>query len=162
MSVIPQKAYRLVERRLRDRWELAARAKAELYDAQMAAYAVSSPPMDQEKVGHGPGDRTQAAAQRVLAAEKKVEEAAKWEEAIRLTDNAFPWESTSEGVIAGYLYGNGMTIQEVCLATGKGRSTVIHLRDNYVAHCAFFAAALGLIDIRGGMEHGKNQELADP
>ena len=83
MSVIPLKAYRLVERRLRDRWELAARAKAELYDAQMAAYAVSAPPMDQEKVGHGPGDRTQAAAQRVLAAEKKVEEAAKWEEAIR-------------------------------------------------------------------------------
>ena len=29
MSVIPLKAYRLVERRLRDRWELAARAKAE-------------------------------------------------------------------------------------------------------------------------------------
>lgn len=162
MSVIPLKAYRLVERRLRDRWELAARAKAELYDAQMAAYAVSAPPMDQEKHGSGPGNRTQAMVLRILDAERKVEEAAKWEEAIRLTDKAFPWESTSEGVIAGYLYGNGMNLLEVCRATGKSRGTVTHFRDNYVAHCALFAAALGLIDIQGEREHGKNQELADP
>lgn len=162
MSVIPQKIYRLVERRLRDRWTLAARARAELYDAQAAAYTISAPSMDQDRVGHGPGDRTQAAAMRVLAAEKKLAEAELWEEAIRLTDKAFPWESTSEGVIAGYLYGNGMTIQETCAATGRKRTTVIHLRDNYVAHCALFAAALGLIDIQGGRDHGKNQELADP
>lgn len=162
MSVIPQKIYRMVEYRLRHRWELATRARARLYDVHREALSIASPATDQEKHGSGPGNRTQAMALRILEAERRVEEAETWEEAIRLTDKAFPWESTSEGVIAGYLYGNGMTIQEVCLATGKGRSTVIHFRDNYVAHCALFAAALGLIDIRGGNDHGKNQELADP
>lgn len=162
MSVIPQKIYRTVEYRLRHRWELATRARARLYDVQREALSIASPATDQEKHGSGPGNRTQAMALRILEAERRVEEAETWEEAFRLTDAAFPFETTPEGVIAGYLYGNGMTIQETCAATGRKRTTVIHLRDNYVAHCALFAAALGLIDIRGGRDHGKNQELADP
>lgn len=162
MSVIPQKIYRMVEYRLRNRWELAARARARLYDVQREALSIASPATDQEKHGSGPGNRTQAMALRILEAEIKLEQAEKWEEAFRLTDAAFPFETTSEGVIARYLYGNGMTIQETCAATGRKRTTVIHLRDNYVAHCALFAASLGLIDIRGGNDHGKNQELADP
>lgn len=162
MPVIPAKIYALVERKLKDRWMLLPRAKMALYEAQEAAYAVSSPPMDQDKVNGGiPGDRTQMMAMRILAAQKKVDEAEAWVEAIRMTDRAFPWESTQEGVIAGYLYGNGMTIQETMLATKKGRTTVIHLRDNYVAHCALFAASMGLIRI-GDDQREEDQELADP
>lgn len=155
MSVIPQKIYRMVDYKLKNRWELAARARTRLYDAQQEALSISSPATDQEKHGSGPGNRTQAMALRILEAESKVEQAEKWEEVFRLTDAAFPFDSTPEGVIAGYLYGNGMTIQETCAVTGKKRTTIIHLRDNYVAHCALFAAALGLIDIRGGQDHGK-------
>lgn len=155
MSVIPQKIYRMVDNKLKNRWELAARARTRLYDAQQEALSISCPATDQEKHGSGPGNRTQAMALRILEAESKVEQAEKWEEAFRLTDAAFPFETTPEGVIAGYLYGNGMTIQETCAVTGRKRTTIIHLRDNYVAHCALFAAALGLIDIRGGQDHGK-------
>ena len=162
MSVIPQKIYRMVDYRLKNRWGLAARARTKLYDVQRDAFSISSPATDQEKHGSGPGNRTQAMALRILDAESELEQAERWEEAFRLTDAAFPFETTPEGVIAGYLYGNGMTIQETCAATGRKRSTVIHLRDNYVAHCALFAAALGLIDIRGGNDHGKTQGLDDP
>ena len=163
MSVIPQKIYRLVENRLKQRWDLAARARAKLYDAQQAALSLSSPGANQDE-GHssGPGNRTQALAMKIVEAEERLAQAELWEEAFRLADAAFPWESTPEGVIAGYLYGNGMTIQETCIATGRKRTTVIHLRDNYVAHAALFAAALGLIDIRKGQNDGKTEELDHP
>ena len=162
MSVIPQKIYRLVENRLRQRWEQAARARAKLYDAQQAALSVSSPATDQENHPSGPGNRTQALALKIVEAEEQVKQAERWEEAFRLTDAELPFESTPEGVIAGYLYGNGMNIQETCAATGRKRSTVIHLRDNYVCHCALFAAAMGLIDIRKGKDDGKTEELDHP
>ena len=157
MSVIPQKIYRMVENKLKSRWELVARARTRLYDVQQEALTISSPATDQEKHGSGPGNRTQAMALRILEAENKLEQAEKWEEAFRLTDAAFPFDTTPEGVIAGYLYGNGMTLQETCAVTGRNRRTIVHLRDKYVAHCALFAAALGLIDIQGGQEHGENQ-----
>ena len=101
MSVIPQSVYRLVERRLKDRWELEAKARAKLYDAQQAALSLASPGANPDE-GHasGPGNRTQAMALLILEAEEQLETAMKWAEAIRLTDAAFPWESTSEGVIA--------------------------------------------------------------
>lgn len=162
MSVIPQRIYRLVENRLKNRWELKARVTAKLYDAQQAALSISSPATDQENHSSGPGNRTQALALRILEAEEKLAQAEKWQMAFRLADEAFPWESTPEGVIAGYLYGNGMTIHETCIATGRKRTTVIHLRDNYVAHAALFAAALGLIDIRKGQDDGKTEELDHP
>lgn len=155
MSVIPQRIYRLVENRLKNRWDLAARARAKLYDAQQAALSLSSPGAAQEPHGSGPGNRTQALALRIAEAEEQLEIAQRWEDAFRMADAAFPFEDTPEGVIAGYLYGNGMTIQETCIATGRKRTTVIHLRDNYVAHAALFAAALGLIDIR---KDGTNPE----
>lgn len=162
MSVIPQRIYRLVENRLKNRWELKARATKKLYDAQQAALCVSSPATDQENHSSGPGNRTQALALKILEAEEQVERADRWEDAFRLTDAAFPFESTQEGVIAGYLYGNGMTIQETCAATGRKRTTVIHLRDNYVCHCALFAASLGLIDIRKGQEIDEHEKLDHP
>lgn len=157
MSVIPQKIYRKVEYHLRHRWDLSAQARARLYDVQREALSIASPATDQEKHGSGPGNRTQALALKIVEAEEQVKQAERWEEAFRLTDAAFPWESTQEGVVAGYLYGNGMNIQETCAATGRKRTTVIHLRDNYVAHAALFAAALGLIDIRKGPDDGKTE-----
>ena len=57
------------------------------------------------------------------------------------------------------LYGNGMNIRETCAAPGRKRTTVIHLRDNYVCHCALFAASLGLIDIRKGQENDEHEKL---
>ena len=145
MPVIPSKARRLVESKLRDRWVMVARAKAALFEAQAAAVSASAPAMDAVRVSSGPGDRTRAAALRILEAEEKLRQAEAWQEVFRLADAALPFESTPEGVVAGYLWGNGMSIEECCRATGRKRTTICHLRDNYVAHCALFAAAAGLI-----------------
>ena len=153
MGVMPKKVRRLVEGRLRDRWVMVARAKAELLEAQAAEAiegSAAAPAMDAVRVSSGPGNRTQAWALRVLAAEEKLRQAEAWEEAFRLADKALPWESTPEGVVAGYLWGNGMSMEECCRATGKSRVVIRQLRDNYTAHCALFAAAAGLITFEEG------------
>lgn len=150
MGVMPKKVRRLVEGRLRDRWVMVARAKAELLEAQAESESAAAPAMDAVRVSSGPGDRTQAGVLRVLAAEEKLRQAEAWEEAFRLADKALPWESTPEGVVAGYLWGNGMSMEECCRATGKSRALIRQLRDNYTAHCALFAAAAGLITFEEG------------
>lgn len=152
MSVIPVKIYRLVEKKLLDRWTMVPRARAALREAQRQAVNLSSPATDAIRVSSGPGSRTQSGAMKILAAEERLDAAGKWQEAFALTDKAFPWETTPEGVVAAYLYGNRMTQEEVCRATGWDRQTVRRRKDHYVAHCALFAAALGLIDIQGEEE----------
>lgn len=147
MSVIPQKIYRLVENRLRDRWTMLPRARAALYAAQAAAAAPPGQATDKTPVQGGGSDRTQAAVLRVIQAEERLRQAEKWAAVFALLDETFPFEGTAEGVVAGYLYGNGMTQEEVCRATHCDRQTVRRRRDNYVAHCALFAAAEGLIRI---------------
>lgn len=149
MPVIPQKIYRAIEGKLRDRWTMVPRAEMALCEAQAKAMDVSAPAMDGVHVQTGgQGSRVQRGVENILAAEKRLEEARAWQDVFRLMDKTFPFESTPEGAVAGYLYGNGMTVEQVCLATGRKRSTIIHIRDNYVAHCALFAAGRGLIDIR--------------
>lgn len=156
MSVLPARVRKLVEAKLRDRWAMVARAQNALFEAQAAAISASAPATDHAPVRTGPGNRTQAGALRVLEAEERLREAEKWQEAIRLADRALPWETTPEGVVAGYLWGNGMTVEECCRATEKKRATVRQLRDNYIAHVALFAAAAGLLDVREEAErHGK-------
>lgn len=147
MGVMPKRVRKLVESRLRDRWVMIARAKEALFAAQAAVGSASAPALDAVRVSSGPGNRTQAGALRVLAAEEKLRQAEAWEEAFRLADKALPWESTPEGVVAGYLWGNGMSMEECCRATGKSRALIRQLKDNYVAHCALFAAAAGLIEM---------------
>jgi hypothetical protein len=144
--IIPESAYRLTEKMLRDRWLLVARAEQRLFDAQARAAQITAPATDAIRVqGSGGGSRAERAALAVLDAEKRLEAARAWLEAIRLADKAFPWESSPEGVIAGYLYGNGLNLADAARAAGCTRKTAKRLRDNYVGHCAIFAASMGLI-----------------
>lgn len=144
--IIPKNAYRLTENMLRDQWVMVPRAEQRLFEAQARAAQITAPATDAVKVkGGGSGSRAERAALSILAAEKSLDVARAWREAIRLTDKAFPWESTPEGVLAGYLYGNGLNLAEAARAAGCSYKTAQRLRDNYVGHCAIFAASMGLI-----------------
>ena len=149
MAILPKAVYRQTEKQLRDRWKMLPRARQKLYRAQQQVYSVHGAQADFSGGSHpGNADRLSAGALRILQAEEDVQRAEAWMDVFRMMDRTFPFESTSEGLVAGLLYGNGMTVEEVCRATGSKRTTVIHRRDNYVCHCALFAAAAGLIQIR--------------
>lgn len=151
MPIIPEKAYAQVESRLKDRWTLLPRAQAALMMARQAALSPPGQATDGDRARPSqPGDRTQRAAIKLLEAEKRLDEAEKWVEVFRMLDRAFPWETTAEGVAAGYLYGNGMTQDECCRAMRCSRARLRQLRDNYVGHAALFAADKGLLRIKEG------------
>ena len=123
------------------------RAKEALYKAQQEAYSLTGQAMDRERVcAGGPGDRTQAAALRVLEAENRLKEAESWADVFTLLDKAFP-ASTPEGRVADYLYARLMTQKDVCRALGFDRQTVRRRRDSLITHAALFAASKGLISI---------------
>ena len=144
--IIPKSAYRQTENMLRDQWVMVPRAEQRLFEAQARAGQITAPATDAVNVkGSGGGSRAERAALAVIEAEKRLETARTWREAIRLTDRAFPFESTAEGVLAGYLYGNGLNLAEAARAAGCSYKTAQRLRDNYVGHCAIFAASMGLI-----------------
>ena len=144
--IIPEQIYRLVESKLKDRWMLVVRANQALFVAQAQAVRITASAFDAIPVHGGAKDSpAEKAALRVIQAEDKLHVAEKWQDAFAMTDKAFPWESTAEGVLAGYLYGNGMNLADAARAAGCSRKTAMRLRDNYVGHCALFAASMGLI-----------------
>lgn len=130
------------------------RAEMELYAAQIAATNIASPPTDKTPVRGGEKDAMPGKAAAVIRAEEKLERARAWERVFRRMDRAFPFETSQEGVVAAYLYDNGMTQEEVCLATGCSRTRIRQLRDNWVCHAALFAAADGLIAMKEGEKDG--------
>lgn len=148
MAVIPEKIYRLVEKKLTDRHVLVVRAEMDLAEAQSAAASCSAPPMDADRVsGSGDGKRLERAVLRVLAAEKALDDAREWLDVIRLLDAAFPFPGTVEGKIANILYEQGKNQAQACLELNCDRQTVRRRKDNYVAYGALIAASKGLIEI---------------
>lgn len=151
MGVIPDEVYRLVEEKLKARWKLVPQAKAALYRAQQEALSLSAPAMDQDRVRSGkPGNRTQAAALRILEAEEKLAEAEKWADVFRLMNGIFPPDSSVEGAVAAALYDRGLSQEELCRVMRCDRQTVRRRRDNYVCHTALVAASHGLIAFFAG------------
>lgn len=148
MAVIPEKIYRLVEKRLQERHVMVQRAKINLLEAQCAAYGCSAPPMDADHVsGGGTGNRTQSMAFRVLEAEKALDEARKWQDVFRLLEAAFPFPGTIEGEIANLIYERQYNQAQACQAMKCDRQTIRRRRDNYVIYGALIAASKGLVEI---------------
>lgn len=149
--IIPERVYRQVEKRLRDRHYMVARARQALYAAQSRAFAVHAPATDGERVqsGSAQASRTEKAALAILRAEAELETALKWQAVFRLLDKAFPFDSP-EGQAAELIYNRGETQADAALHLGTDRQAVRKRRDAYVCHAALMAAAEGLIAIREG------------
>ena len=128
------------------------RAMLKLQDAQAAAYSLGSPGANGPSGKNGPSDRVGRMALRVAEAEGNLENARKWEDVWRLMDRVFPFKSTQEGRVAGYLYDNGMTDKEIANVCHCSTSAVYRSRDNWVCHAALVAIGNGLITIRGAEE----------
>lgn len=148
MALIPKEIYGLVERKRRARWVAEKRAMLKLQDAQAAAYALGSPGASGPSGKSGPSDRVGKLALAVAEAQEKLENARAWEQVWRQIDKWFPFERSMEGRVAGYLYDNGMSINDIATACGRSRDAVKRARNNWVYMAAFFAAGEGLITIR--------------
>ena len=90
-------------------------------------------------------DRTGRAAVAIVNAERQLEKVMRWIHVFETVDNIYP-EDSNEGFVAGLIYGNGMSQQDVCRFTGCTRTTVRRRLDRYIFRCALIAAADGLID----------------
>lgn len=146
MSVIPEVAYQMVEKKLRQRGKLIRKAEEAVAKARAKATDTSAP---SGSVGGGrggiPGSRVERGAMSVIRAEKRLETAMKWEAVFRKMDEIFPAEDSSEGFVASMIYGNGMSQADLARFTGCSRQTVKMRQDRYVIRAAFLAAQAGLI-----------------
>lgn len=149
MALIPRKVYALVERKRRSRWIMIPRAEMELQEAQARAVNIAAPAFDAVTIHGSDKDRMTGKVADILRAEEKLRQARAWEKVFSLMDRVFPFESSQEGVVAAYLYDNGMTQKEACRTAGCDRQTIRRKQDNWVCHAALFAAAEGLIKIEG-------------
>jgi hypothetical protein len=146
MSVIPEVAYETVEKKLRQRGKLIRRAEEAVARARARATDTSAP-SGNVTGGRGglPGSRVERGALNVIRAEKRLENALKWEAVFRKMDEIFPVEDSNEGFVASMLYGNGMSQADLARFTGCSRQTIRMRQDRYVIRCAFLAAQAGLI-----------------
>ena len=76
--LIPPGVARIVERQLRSRYILVARAQQRLYEAQQRAVSIAGPPTDNVSVqSSGQKSRVEMAVVRILKAEEALDEARK-------------------------------------------------------------------------------------
>ena len=146
MNLIPEAVYRLVEKKLRKRWNLISKAEEGVIRARQKATDISAPAGDGTGGGKGgsSGSRVERGAMMILRAEKRLEAARKWEAVFRKVDEIYPADS-NEGYVAGMIYGNGMSQADLARFTGCSRQTIKMRQDRYVIRCAFMAAQAGLI-----------------
>lgn len=144
MNLIPDAAYKAVEKKLRQRDSLLKKAEEAVARARARATDISAPTGGSGSGGGSPGSRTERGALAVIRAEKRLEKARKWDEIFRKLDDIFP-EDTNEGYVAGMIYGNGLTQAELARISECSRQTVKLRQDRYVIRAAFLAAQAGLI-----------------
>lgn len=145
MSLIPEAVYRAVETKLRKRGSLVRKAEEAVARARARATDISAPlGSSGGRSGGTPGSRTERGALAVLRAERRLENALAWEKVFQKMDEIFP-EDTSEGYVAGMIYGNGLSQAELARISGCSRQTVKLRQDRYIVRAAFLAAQAGLI-----------------
>ena len=146
--LIPANVIRLVEKQLRARYVLEARAEQRLFEAQQRAVSIAGPPPDKPAVqSSGQKSRVEVAVFRILQAEEQLDEARKWIAVFRLLDRAFPRE-TPEWKVANLIYQMGKTQKQAALELKISENTAAKYKDSYLCHAALMAAADGLIKIR--------------
>ena len=144
MNLIPDAVYQIVEKKLRKRWSLVAKAEEALKRAQAKATDISAPAGAGGGKGGGASSRTERGAMAICRAEKRLEIARRWDAVFRKMDEIFP-EDSNEGFVAGMIYGNGMSQADLARVSGCSRQTVKLRQDRYVIRAAFLAAQAGLI-----------------
>lgn len=157
---IPERVYRLVERKLRQAGHLQDRALEQLREAKARAYfpSASMPEGSENQGADGLPDASSIRAQgkhdgqerktlAVLTAEEELAKAEQWEQAIQDTDGVYP-RSSPEGMVAMLYYRLGWTQAAICSRLHIDRQTARRRRDTYVINCALFAAAAGLIELK--------------
>ena len=146
MSVIPDVAYQIVEKRLRQRGKQLKKAEEAVRRARERATDTSAPAGN---TGGGRGRNTSSRVERgalnVIRAEKRLEYVRRWEAVVRKVDEVYPPDDSSEGFVASMIYGNGMSQADLARAGGCSRQTVKLRQDRYVIRAAFLAAQAGLI-----------------
>ena len=153
MPMIPDRIYRLCEKKLAARYMSVFRATERLKEVQARAYTVPGMRINENGGGGGKG-RGDAVAQKALSvaeAEKALENALRWEAVFQRLESVYPKES-KEGRIAERLYGwagAAMRQEAVCRLLRIDRKTCRKYRDTYVINCALLAAAEGLIGWEG-------------
>ena len=145
MSVIPDAAYELVEKKLLQREKLIRKAEDAVAKARAKATDISAPSGTVSGKGGIPGSRVERGAMNVIRAEKRLENARRWEAVFRKMDEIFPADDSNEGFVASMIYGNGMSQADLARFSGCSRQTVKLRQDRYVIRCAFLAAQAGLI-----------------
>ena len=98
--------------------------------------------------------KTERAAISVVRAEKRLETARMWESVFLRMDKIFP-ENSTEGYVAGMVYGNGISQAELARISGCSRQTIKLRQDRYVIRLALLAAQAGLIKREAMTDNGK-------
>ena len=147
MNVIPEAAYRTVEKHLRQRGKLVRKAKEAVARARARATDTSAPSGSGGGRGKGgsQSSRVERGAINVVRAEKRLEKALRWERLFQKMDEIYPPGETNEGYVASMIYGNGMSQADLARFSGCSRQTVKLRQDRYVIRAAFLAAQMGLI-----------------
>lgn len=145
MSVIPDVAYQIVEKRLRQRGKQLKKAEEAVRRARERATDTSAPAGN---TGGGRGRNTSSRVERgalnVIRAEKRLEYVRRWEAVFRKVDEVYPPDDSSEGFVASMIYGNGMSQADLARFTGCSRQTIRMRQERYIIMAAFLAAQDGL------------------
>ena len=145
--LIQEKAYRLTEKKLRRRYTLVAEAEQNLYEIQLWVTSVTGVPLDKIFVlSSVSSSRTEMAARRLLEAERKLENARKWEDVFRECDRAFPIGTMVRRVV-DLIYDNGKTQKQAEMELKISENTAQKYKETYICHAAMFAASKGLIKL---------------
>lgn len=147
MGVIPEAVYRLVEKRLRGRGKQIRKAEEAVARARAKATDISAPcgSSSGSRKGGKPDSRVERGVIAIARAERRLENAQKWEDVFRKMDEIYPVDKTNEGYVASMIYGNGMSQADLARFSGCSRQTVKIRQDRYVIRAAFLAAQAGLI-----------------
>ena len=142
--ILPKRARRQVEWRLRNRWKMRDEAERLLLEAQSDAISLAGT-LGHEGGGRSnlPGDPTGRGADRILRARERVEAAEKWERVFALAEEQYPPGSDHHKIISLY-YWSGMKIGAIAEQMHYDRQSIMRKRDEFLTWCCFTAAEEGL------------------
>lgn len=152
--LIPVKAYRLVEQKLRERDSLEEKAERRLREARQRAVSIAGPPTDKPSVqSAGQQSRVEGALLLIRQAEEQLDAARKWLDVFRMADAKFP-PSSMEWKVVDRLYRQGKKQKQAAMEMYINKNTVQLFKDRYVYYAAFMAAEEGLVRVREEEQNG--------
>lgn len=148
MAVIPAGVFRRVEWCLHNEsgmLEKAIQARRNTIEDVLQGCGLKDDGMPKGKGGHS--EATANKAMVLIKASEEVETARSWVQAIQETYEYFNGSMVCD--MAKSYYGKDITITALAEQIGTNKKTLDRMRDKFVCTCAIFAAAQGLVKIRG-------------